>query len=248
MAFVSGSFRGSSLRWTVPEKESNAIVASFTRLAHVLVLGGEFSIFTDHKNILYMLSPTRIQDNLARQIAESQKKHSPTEFTGLRTNKFRVPSDVNRHVDLLVDGNRKIYIPPSDEELQLRIIVAAHSGFGGHRGYTATSDVIKEKVAWSSRESDVKEFVQGCLVCLLSGSGSKIPRPLGHQLHAEKVGELLHFDYLYIGESKSGCEYILILKDDFSGYVFLRACKHADAETTAEVLMEYFTTFVPVLT
>ena len=66
------------------------------------------------------------------------------------------------------------------------------------------------------------------------------------QIHASKVSELLHFDFLYIGESRSMHEYILILKDDFSGYVFLRGCKHADASTTAEVLTEYFTTFVPV--
>ncbi len=56
-----------------------------------------------------------------------------------------------------------------------------------------------------------------------------------------------NFDFLYIGESCTGTEYILILKDDFSGYVFLKPCKKADAETTSNVLMEYFSTFVPVL-
>ena len=49
---------------------------------------------------------------------------------------------------------------------------------------------------------------------------------------------MLHFDYLYIGESSDQKEYILILKDDFSGYVYLRACKAADSATTAEVLLK----------
>ena len=74
-----------------------------------------------------------------------------------------------------------------------------------------------------------------------------MPRPLRQQEHAERVSELLHFDFLYIGESRSGYEYILILKDDFSGYVYLRPCKKADAASTAAVLIEYFSTFVPVL-
>ncbi len=94
---------------------------------------------------------------------------------------------------------------------------------------------------------DDKAFVKNFLVFFLSASGINVRRPLGHQIHAEKVGELLHFDYLYVGESSDEKEYILILKDDFSGYVFLRSCKFANAETTADVLIEYFTTFVPVL-
>ncbi len=52
---------------------------------------------------------------------------------------------------------------------------------------------------------------------------------------------------LYVEESRTGHEYIPILKDNFSGYVFLRPCKKADAETTANVLNEYLTTFIPVL-
>ena len=68
------NFRGSSLRCTMPEKESYAVIASFTRLAHILVSGGEFSIFTDHENILYMLSPTRIQGNLTRHIVQKVQR------------------------------------------------------------------------------------------------------------------------------------------------------------------------------
>lgn len=32
--------------------------------------------------------------------------------------------------------------------------------------------------------------------------------PLGHQFHADKVNQLIHFDFLYIGESSSMDEYI----------------------------------------
>ncbi len=56
-----------------------------------------------------------------------------------------------------------------------------------------------------------------------------------------------HFDFLYIGETRTDHEYILIFKDDFSGYVFLKPGKNADADTTLRVLMEYFSIHINVL-
>lgn len=90
-------------------------------------------------------------------------------------------------------------------------------------------------------------FCHDCFVCIISATGQKVPRPLGHQTNAERVSELLHFDFLYIGESNTGQEYILILKDDFSGHVYLRSTEKAYATTAASILTEYCTTFVPVL-
>ena len=307
VGFVSGAFRGSSMRWSMPEKECYAIVCSVIRLSHTLVSCAEFSLFTDHKNLLFMLNPSRFNSNVARHVVHKVQRwalrlaefnfnieHIPGESNlwadmltrwgapnqedgpARRTSAIRVPLLTEDppdlpSIDLIAasqskyppptdsgftqsskdnlwrNGTGKLYVPPQDEELQLRIAVAAHCGYGGHRGYTSTLETIKEKMVWENMEGDLKSFVQGCLVCLLSSSGERVRRPLGTQIHAERVGELLHFDYLYIGESSTQMEYVLILKDDFSGYCFLRACKQADAATATEVLMEYFTTFVPVL-
>lgn len=65
IGFVLGTFRNSSVRCTMPDKESYAIISSVIRLSRILVACGEFPLFTDHKNILYMLSPTRFNANLA---------------------------------------------------------------------------------------------------------------------------------------------------------------------------------------
>ena len=43
-----------------------------------------------------------------------------------------------------------------------------------------------------------------------------IPRPLGTQLVPCRPGEILTFDYMFIGTSKSGYKYILVLVDKFS--------------------------------
>jgi transposase InsO family protein len=46
-----------------------------------------------------------------------------------------------------------------------------------------------------------------------------------------------------MGPSTAGCKYLLFLKDDLSGYLWLVPAKAADAETTVESLTSWFTTF-----
>ena len=52
----------------MPEKESYAIVAPTIRLPHNLAANDEFSLFTDHKNLLYMISPRRFNANVDRNV------------------------------------------------------------------------------------------------------------------------------------------------------------------------------------
>jgi hypothetical protein len=82
---------------------------------------------------------------------------------------------------------------------------------------------------------DAKVFVQNCLHCVATIPGDKVPRPLGTQLHATKPNEILHFDFLYIGLSRDGrYQYLLLLKDDLSGYLWLVPCRTVDAEATVD--------------
>ena len=40
-----------------------------------------------------------------------------------------------------------------------------------------------------------------CLHCMDSKAGEKVPRPLGETVHGTRPGEVVHFDYLYVGAS-----------------------------------------------
>ena len=92
-------------------------------------------------------------------------------------------------------------------------------------------------------KNDVKNFVQTCLHCLRTDSGEVIPRPLGHALHASSPNELIHFDFCYMRHSETKHVYVLIIKDDLSGYIWLRPCAEANAETTSEHLIDWFASF-----
>lgn len=68
----------------------------------------------------------------------------------------------------------KLYIKDDDEELKLRTCIPEIFGLGGRRGIGPTTKVIKEKVIWTTLDSDVESFVQSCFVCLLSETGSEV--------------------------------------------------------------------------
>jgi hypothetical protein len=82
------------------------------------------------------------------------------------------------------------------------------------------------------------------LHCIATIPEEKVPRPLGTQLHAIKPNEILHFDFLYIGLSRDGkYQYLLPLKDDLSGYLWLVPCRKADVAATVDALMRWLAVF-----
>lgn len=100
VAFVLSAFRGSSSRWCTTKKECYAVVSRVIRLAHTLASCSEFSIFTDHKNILFMLSPTRFKANVARHVVHK------TQRWALRLAEFNftvnhIPGESNVWADML---------------------------------------------------------------------------------------------------------------------------------------------------
>jgi Integrase zinc binding domain len=136
--------------------------------------------------------------------------------------------------------NNTLWIPECAVELQLRLCVEAHCRSAGHRAYEATLGTIKEYVAWITIAKDVKVFVRNCLHCVATIPGDKVQRLLGTQLHATKPNEILHFDFLYIGLSRDRkYQYLLVFKDDLSGYLWLVPCRTADAAATVDALMRW---------
>ena len=113
------------------------------------------------------------------------------------------------------------WIPSEDEDLELRFLIAAHTGLAGHRRKKTTKTILKAHFVWSNINAGVDYFCQSCIHCLATESGERIPRPLGYSIHASKPNEVLHFDFCYIGKGSGDLTYVLILKDDLSSYVRL---------------------------
>ena len=68
MAFLSGSFKGSQLRWATVDKERFATVNTFRRLEYLL--WGGVHIFTDHRNLTYIFNPEACVTSVTKTIAQ----------------------------------------------------------------------------------------------------------------------------------------------------------------------------------
>jgi RNase H-like domain found in reverse transcriptase/Reverse transcriptase (RNA-dependent DNA polymerase)/Integrase core domain/Integrase zinc binding domain len=141
-----------------------------------------------------------------------------------------------------------VWIPGTAHELQLRLCIVAHTGPGGHRGVDSTTASIQNLFHWPTLREDVLTFCNTCLHCRSTIGGHRTPRPLGQALHASSPNEVIHFDYLYMGPSEAGFKYLLLIKDDLSGYVWLVPTQAADAAATVDALTLWFAAFGVVKT
>lgn len=77
--------------------------------------------------------------------------------------------------------------------------------------------------------------------------GNKFWKPcaktIGYRYTRIKTNEVIYFDFCFIGKSSSGPSYVLIIKDDFSSYVWLYPCESVDAETGADALIDLCAAF-----
>ena len=92
-------------------------------------------------------------------------------------------------------------------------------------------------------DSNIKSFYDSCIHCAATFSSHRAARPYGHAIHADKPNKLLHFDYIYIGASSSDIQYVLIIKDDASSYVWLHPTEHADKDGAVAGLLRWFSSF-----
>lgn len=98
---------------------------------------------------------------------------------------------------LLYEGSH-ICIPPEAAELKMKILILSHCGSIGHRGIDATESIIREHFRWKRMAGDIRDFVTGCLQCIVTRSGEAISRPLGSTNHGARPNEVVHFDFLYM--------------------------------------------------
>ena len=309
LAFISGSFTGSSSRWSTAEKEATSIINSVDRLDYLLMRPQGFHLFTDHSNLVFIFNPETAalrmnkgsiskihrwamklsqyqyiivhisgEDNCWADLlsrwgitvdatTQSSQEHKHMRIAALLVAPLAPEQDpdftwptvkdivsAQQHVtddekeefqlihrdEFILIPSGKLYIPADDVHLQLRIYVIGHCGRGGHRASDSTASAIKEYCFWKTMQQDILAFCDSCFHCISTISGKRIPRPMGHALHAEKPNEIIHFDYLYMGASSSGEECTLIIKDDLSTYIWLLPAKETDAETSADCLLKWF--------
>lgn len=90
---------------------------------------------------------------------------------------------------------------------------------------------------------NVKTFVGYFLHCATTDSAKIIARPYGHTMHSTKPNELNNFDFCYMTKDENGLTFVLILKDDLSGYVWLFPYNTPDTASAEDGLEKLFSDF-----
>ena len=149
-------------------------------------------------------------------------------------------------------GSMVLWVPEEERELQARLMVCAHMQNAGHRGVRATTHRLGAYCAWDNMEKDIAEFIRQCLHCTGSKAGNAVPRPLGDLVHGTEVGDVLHFDYLSLGESDAidmgglvdgGYKHVLVLMDDVSRSVWLEEAVSCSMEVAARSVLKWCASF-----
>lgn len=87
-------------------------------------------------------------------------------------------------------------------------------------------------------KQDVATFVGSCLHCLATALGTTVPSPISYTMHASEPNTILHFDFCYISAGEEGMKYVLVMKNDFSGYVWFKSASETTEEVTVDCLID----------
>jgi hypothetical protein len=143
--------------------------------------------------------------------------------------------------------SQAVWIPDGDKTLQIPLLIAAHTGPGGHREITTTEQARNGFVHWTSMGKYLASFVDSYIHCLSTSTGGIVPRPTAQTIHVEKSNKLFHVDFRFIGHGLTGVNYILVLKNDLSSYCRLIFSVAANTVTTVAALADWFATFGVIL-
>ncbi|KAF1328445.1 hypothetical protein FI667_g6871, partial [Globisporangium splendens] len=132
----------------------------------------------------------------------------------------------------------KPWIPSADNDLLARLLVVAHCGMQGHRGEHAMVNALR-RFDITNVAVVVKEFVRACLLCKHVKGSLVIQRPWGPTLVCKIRNEVLHWDFLFLGDSHGDQRYLLVLKDGLTHYCELFACASPTAAVAAEAMLDW---------
>ncbi|KAG6616303.1 uncharacterized protein IUM83_03561 [Phytophthora cinnamomi] len=142
--------------------------------------------------------------------------------------------------DGVVTVDNRPWVPTNAKDLLARIFVVAHCGSQGHRGQDAMALVLKERFYTVNLDDKVAKFVRQCLLCKHFKGPRQIPRPYGPLLTPTQRNEVVHWDFLSLGDGFGDSKYLLVVKDGISHFCELFPCATPTAYVAAESLTLWY--------
>jgi hypothetical protein len=116
IAFLSGKFSNSQLKWSTIEKEAYPIVLSMQKLRHFLLTSKGFRLFTDHRNLVYVFNPNGVKKTANDRLLRWSDLISSFNFIV-----EHIPGSYNIWADILSRWHEKDPCTPILASLSLRV-------------------------------------------------------------------------------------------------------------------------------
>lgn len=119
-------------------------------------------------------------------------------------------------------------------------IIRAHHDHptAAHGGFSRTLDRINRRYIWAQMAASIRKYVSKCEVCKGVKPDNALERaPMGQSRLPDAPWQLLALDFVGpLPLSKSRNRWLLVIMDNFSKFVILKAMRTASAENTAKFL------------
>lgn len=92
-------------------------------------------------------------------------------------------------------------------------------------------------------EDYIRLLINACIHCLCTLGGGSTSHLFGPYLHGTKPNDLLQIDYIELRPNMDGARYVLVLKDDQSGYCWLFSFLDTAADDAAMAITEWSAAF-----
>lgn len=143
----------------------------------------------------------------------------------------------------LIYVDNKLWIPRQSKDLLLRVLLVTHCGIQAHRGVQVMLAQLQQRFTVDHLHEVVTRFVSQCLLCKHIKGGKLIQRPWSETTTATKRNEVLHMDYLSMGDSFGTAKYLLALKDELTHYCELIACDSPTSEVAVVAILDWHKRF-----
>ena len=186
----------------------------------------------------------QLEDEFLREIV-NQLRESPTKeinYLDERYSFMEIGEDKEEMVVLKQmekDGwVRKCMVPKQLQKLTLKL---HHEGLS-HFGVGRMLATLKQNYHWKTMDKDVDEHVKGCINCKLRKTYQRRARvPIVHYGKTERILDRVHMDLTGpLKKTKEGHNYILVIKDFLSKYVWLIPLRDKTMEEVAVAFVNDF--------
>lgn len=103
--------------------------------------------------------------------------------------------------------------------LKTNVLTEVHQGHG-HQGVERTLELLPQRCYWPGMSSEVAQWCQACERCQVAKGSQPTARSLMGHLLASRPNEILAIDFTILEPSRNGMEYVLVMTDVFSKYMW----------------------------